>query len=490
MVEDGSASTRPPDPLPPRGSASAPGRRSHVWLARLALLLIAAAVILLLVGAGWRSVGLVLVGVAGLAVCAAGLWWFLTSHSRLRSALAALAVTAPVAVLVLYVAEGLLWVILGTLLLAGLGAVAARTALAGGEPSSTMPEHEARPPSRPFVIMNPRSGGGKVAQFDLERKATALGAEVVLLDVTQTVDVAELARSAVTRGADLLGVAGGDGTQALVAGVAAEHDVPLLVISAGTRNHFALDLGLDRSDPSRCLDALSDGIELRIDLGQIGGRTFVNNASFGAYAEIVRDPAYREDKVRSTLQQLPDLLLGRRGAQLRVCVDGAAVLTSPQAVLVSNNAYATDDIAGLSRRARLDTGRLGLSAIRVASARQAAGLLGRTHSDGLTLSTGRQVVIDADTAEVPVGIDGEAVSLPTPVSCTIRPVALRVRVPRDRPGAPAPRPALNWTRLSELALGRGAETPDVASTLESQLHCAGWWWWRPVRPRAGHDAER
>ena len=106
-------------------------------------------------------------------------------------------------------------------------------------------------------------------------------------------------------GADLLGVAGGDGTQALVAAVAAEHDVPLLVISAGTRNHFALDLGLDREDPSRCLDALQDGVELRVDLGFIAGRPFVNNASFGAYAVIVQSPAYRDDKARTTLDQLP-----------------------------------------------------------------------------------------------------------------------------------------------------------------------------------------
>ena len=119
-------------------------------------------------------------------------------------------------------------------------------------------------------------------------------------------DVGELARQAVADGADLLGVAGGDGTQALVAAVAAEHDVPLLVISAGTRNHFALDLGLDREDPSRCLDALGDGgVELRVDLGFIAGRPFVNNASFGAYAAIVQSPAYRDDKARTTLDQLP-----------------------------------------------------------------------------------------------------------------------------------------------------------------------------------------
>ena len=143
-----------------------------------------------------------------------------------------------------------------------------------------------------------------------------MGAEVALLDGPGIVDVAALARDAVARGADLLGVAGGDGTQALVAGIAAEHDLPFLVISAGTRNHFALDLGLDRDDPSTCLDGLTDGVEIRVDLGVIGGRTFVNNASFGAYAEIVQSPAYRDDKTAHDAEHAsrPDRRPSRRPA--------------------------------------------------------------------------------------------------------------------------------------------------------------------------------
>ena len=65
-----------------------------------------------------------------------------------------------------------------------------------------------------------------------------------------------------------------------MAGIAAEQRLPFLVISAGTRNHFALDLGLDREDPAAGLAALTDGEELRVDLGIIGDRTFVNNARF------------------------------------------------------------------------------------------------------------------------------------------------------------------------------------------------------------------
>ena len=208
-------------------------------------------------------------------------------------------------------------------------------------------------------------------------------------------DVAALARKAVADGADLLGVADGDGTQALVAGIAAEHGLPFLVISAGTRNHFALDLGLDRDDPSTCLNALTDGEELRVDLGIIGDRTFVNNASFGAYAEVVRSPAYRDDKRGTTLQVLPDLLNGHQGAGLSAQAAGTRI-EGPQALLISNDPYEMSDVAGLGRRARLDAGTLGVVAIRVDSARQAIGLLRRGHGQGLTMLTAGEVTVDAD----------------------------------------------------------------------------------------------
>jgi len=257
----------------------------------------------------------------------------------------------------------------------------------------------------------------------------------------------------VAGGADLLGVAGGDGTQALVAGIAAEHGLPFVVISAGTRNHFALDLGLDREDPAASLGALTDGVELRVDLGKINGQTFVNNASFGAYAEIVETPAYRDDKRNTTLNTLPDLLQGHRGARLRVQGDGVRI-DAPQALLVSNNPYGTGDIAGLGRRARLDGGILGVVSVAVSNAAQAAGLIRGRQATGLTVLTTKRIEITADVPQIPVGVDGESIMMSTPVTCTVSPGALRVWVPRDRPGVPAPTPPLNWTRLRHLA-GRG-----------------------------------
>jgi len=426
------------------------------WEARLALLLAAASLAVLLIFAGIRgSVALIVIGLVGFAVCLAGVWWFLTRRGVLRWLAAALAIAAPIVIVVMYARRHLIWELLVSLVLLAGAVAAGRAALTRPGVADGPAEQETPPPKRPFLIMNPRSGGGKVGKFGLADKARALGAEVSLMEGPGEVDVAALARQAVAAGADLLGVAGGDGTQALVAGIAAEHGLPFMVISAGTRNHFALDLGLDREDPSTCLDALSDGVEIRIDLGLIGDRTFVNNASFGAYAAVVQSPAYRDDKTHTTLQMLPELLTGHRGPQLSMRAR-EDVVSGPQAVLVSNNAYEDTDIAGLGRRDRLDGGVLGVLAVKVSGAAEAASLVRGVRSRALTMTTVPDVVIDADDASIPVGIDGEAVTLPTPVRCSIRPRALRVRVPRHRPGVRAPRPEMDWGRLWRLAFSTGA----------------------------------
>jgi diacylglycerol kinase family enzyme len=286
-----------------------------------------------------------------------------------------------------------------------------------------------------------------------------------MLDRNTTVDVAAVVDEAVARGADLLGVAGGDGTQGLVASVAARHGIPFMVITAGTRNHFAADLGLDRDDPAACLAALSDGVELQVDLGVIGSRTFVNNASFGAYAEVVDAPAYRNDKLATTLDILPGLLQGHSGVRLRAQADGARI-DRPQALLIANNPYGTGDLAGLSRRPQLDAGVLSVVGIRVASARQAAGLFRGRHATGAIVLTARRVTVTGDAARIPVGVDGEAVTMAVPVECGIRPGALRVRVPRNRPGVRTPKAPLNWAELRRLAAPR---PPRLAAADQGRL---------------------
>jgi len=429
--------------------------RSQRWLARLSFVLAGLAVAVLVVFAGVRSFAILAVVLVGAVLTLGAAYFFLSRRGVVRWVSAAVVVLAPIAVLVAHAIAGLLWVAILAVAVWVLAGVTARLALAGDRKRDwRMPEYPARPPAaHPFFIMNPRSGGGKVGQFDLKRKAEGLGAEVFLMEGPEEVDVAAVARDAVARGADLLGAAGGDGTQALVAEVAAEHGLPFVVITAGTRNHFALDLGLDREDPAASLDALSDGVELHVDLGEIGGQTFVNNASFGAYAEVVQTPEYRGDKMRTTLELLPDLLQGHEGARLEARADGTRI-EAPQALLVSNNPYGMGDVAGLGRRARLDGGTLGVVGVTVSSAAQAVGLLRGAHATGVSVLTTRELEVTADAPQIPVGIDGEAVRLPTPVQCTIRPGALRVWVPRHRPGVPRPKPEMSWTRLRQLAFGR------------------------------------
>ncbi|MFF8569099.1 diacylglycerol/lipid kinase family protein [Streptomyces albidoflavus] len=416
------------------------------------------AVLVLAIGDGGLEV--VLAASLGLVICAVGVWWFLAHRGWIRLIGAVVAVAAPVGVLVLYAFDGLWLTALVLVLCWGVALACARLALRTARHDRVRPVTRGARAERPVLIMNPKSGGGKVGRFGLVEKAEALGAEVIVLDPSAPADVAALARQAVDDGADLLGVAGGDGTQALVAAVAADHDLPFVVISAGTRNHFAMDLGLDRSDPARCLDSLTDGEEMRVDLGEVAGRAFVNTVSFGVYADVVQRPEYRDDKAGTALEMMPDLLLGARARRLDARVDGTT-LASQQAVLVSNNSYASPDELGAGRRPRLDDGVLGVLGIWVKNAGDAADLAVRgSQSTGLTVMTARRVEVSGDGEEIPVAVDGEALRMPTPVVCTTRPGALRVRLPRDRPGVVAPDPPVNWRKLLELAFGRSSRAGE------------------------------
>ncbi|MGW3326705.1 diacylglycerol/lipid kinase family protein [Streptomyces virginiae] len=433
--------------------SSRPPRRARLW----ALLALGCAVLaaVTLVAEGIVGGLLVLVvGIAGAALTAMGTWWVVSHRGAVRLVGTLLMVGAPVAILLIYAQADLWPTALLAIALWAAAVACARTALrAARRPDGMRAAVRADAPRSPVLIMNPKSGGGKVGRFGLVEKGEALGARVVLLDPEVVTDVAALARQAVAEGADLLGVAGGDGTQARVAEVAAEYDLPFLVISAGTRNHFAMDLGLDREDPSRCLDALADGEELRVDLGVVGGHAFVNTASFGVYAEIVQRPEYRDAKADSALAALPDLLLGYAGTTLDAVTDEKR-LEAQQALLVSNNPYTSSEPMG-ARRARLDRGELGVLGIRVNNAAQAADVALRgARAAGLHVLTSRQVVIGSAAERIAVAVDGEALTMPTPVTCSIRPGALRVRVPRVRPGAPVAAPPMQWSEVLALAFDR------------------------------------
>ena len=269
-------------------------------------------------------------------------------------------------------------------------------------------------------------------RFGLADKAERLGARVLLLERDED-ELAARLHAAVDDGADLLGVAGGDGTLALVADVAAERGVPLLVIPAGTRNHFALDLGLDRARPDSALEALTDPAELVVDLGVVGTRSFVNNVSFGAYARIVGRPDYRDNKLMVVLDVLPGVV-SRRDQQHFTVHAGTVTVSDPIVALVSNNPYGARGIGGVARRPRLDGGLLGLMCLDVEPPGEAlAG--GDGPRPPATVTTAEEVVIDTAHDTIRAAIDGESVWLDAPVRCRIRPRALRVLLPRERPEA-------------------------------------------------------
>jgi diacylglycerol kinase family enzyme len=274
------------------------------------------------------------------------------------------------------------------------------------------------------LFVNPRSGGGKAARAGVAERARQLGIEAVVLAPGQ--DLAALARDAVTDGADALGMAGGDGSLAVVAAVAAAHGIPFACVPAGTRNHFALDVGVDRHDLVGALDALAGGVERQIDVGDVNGRMFLNNVSLGVYGEAVRRSSYRDAKVR-TLLETAEVVLGP-GAEapaLRLVDDAGREHRDLAMVLVSNNPYALGHPLFPGTRPSLGTGRLGIVAVDAPG--QGRLLTGRSWTaPRLEMSV---------PAAVHAGLDGEAVDLSPPLRFAVRPAALRVRISPRHPGA-------------------------------------------------------
>jgi diacylglycerol kinase family enzyme len=282
----------------------------------------------------------------------------------------------------------------------------------------------ADPPQRPVLFMNPRSGGGKAAQADLATPARERGIDVIVLRPDD--NFVALVGEAVDDGADALGVAGGDGSLAVVAAAAVAHGLPLICIPAGTRNHFALDLGVDRHDLVGALDAFGDqGVERSIDVAEVNGRVFLNNVSLGIYGDAVQRTSYRDAKVRTLMETTAEVLGPSRATpELRLVDDLGHEHRHPAVVLVSNNPYALDRPVAPGTRPRLNGGKLGIVVLDQPHA----------NADPPTRAwTATHFGMDAEES-VPAGIDGEAVELDAPLAFVIRPNALRVRISSHHPG--------------------------------------------------------
>jgi diacylglycerol kinase family enzyme len=435
-------------------------RAAQRLAAAASLAAVVAAAVLLLIGIALHLAAVVLAFVA-LLICATGGWYAVSRRGVVR-VIAVGVVAASLAGFAtgLSFADISIWRAIVVVVLGGVSVLAAQYALRRTRRQLLVgPVHlvQAEPAAHPVLIMNPKSGGGKVERFQLAGECRKRGIEPVVLRPGD--DLLQLAEDAIARGADVIGMAGGDGSQALVASVAAQHDVPHVCVPAGTRNHFALDLGLDRSDVAGALDAFTDGVERRIDLAVVNGRTFVNNASLGLYAEVVQSPDYRDAKLRTAAAILPDML-GPGASQLDLRYtgpDGEAHRTA-QLILVSNDPYQLDYPGGRGTRARIDRGVLGIVAVMIADAAdarkfaalEAAGQV-RRFPGWVEWSAPRFEV--GSGASVQIGVDGEALTMDPPVVFESRPGALRVRLPRHaRQLSPAARAVrlLSGSTIAEL----------------------------------------
>ncbi|HEY5979163.1 MAG TPA: diacylglycerol kinase family protein [Microlunatus sp.] len=411
-----------------RGAWITPSRRLAAVVALVALL----ALVVFLVLAAVSHWVVLLVTVVSMSAFVVAAWYVVSRHGAARAVAAVVAVGAIVVFLIAVVTSESLRVLLVALLLAALSIGAAGYALRTREPEVVAPS--APPAHHPVLLMNPRSGGGKVGRFGLVDRCRQLGIDAVVLHPGD--DLRQLAESAVAEGADLLGMAGGDGSQALVASVASRHGLPFVVVPAGTRNHFALDLGIDRDDVPGSLEAYRDGVDTVIDLAEVNGRVFVNNAAMGVYATIVQSADYRDAKVATMAEMLPDLL-GPAAAtsDLHVTLPSGEDQVAGQLLLISNNPYQLHQLRGGGRRERLDAGVLGAASVTVSTAADiealtALELAGRVSQfRGWQEWTAPVIEVQSDRP-VEVGVDGEALVLDPPLRFASRPGALTVRLPR------------------------------------------------------------
>ncbi len=464
-------------------TSSAAGRATpRRWaLAALAgLALLAAGLVQVILGSRGQFLYLLVGTVLSVAVMAATAWWAFTTRRVWKRWLNIAIATLAVANIVLGFVEfgfrqatGALAIVAGALLYAtatpralrppagarsggGLWTTPRTTSGPGlasptggpddGGPGSGVPGQ----PTSPWLLVNPRSGDGKAGRVGLVEAARGMGVRVHVLEAGD--DPAGLARAAVAGGADVVGVAGGDGSMGLVAAVAVEAGVPFVCVPSGTRNHFAGDLGLDRGDPLAALGAFA-GPERRVDVATVGDRVFVNNVSLGAYADLVADPRYRAGKLATAHAVLPASLRGEREL-LRVDLRDAAGREHPDVLvlLVACNAYELNGV-----RERMDGGVLQVSALRARTGAALAGLATRALARGGRAPAGTGwaqwtttvLRVEAPLPQLPAGIDGEAATLAAPLEFRVLPQALRVLVP------PALAPRTPRARLQRWSTVRG-----------------------------------
>jgi diacylglycerol kinase family enzyme len=277
--------------------------------------------------------------------------------------------------------------------------------------------------THPVLFINPNSGSGKAAKIGLADKAEGLGIQTVVRKKGEK--LGDLANTAVDNGCDHLIIAGGDGSLARIAKVAIERNVPFSCIPSGTRNHFAMDLGLDRSDPAKALQAAFGGVEFKVDVGRIGKKLFLNNVSFGVYADAIAETGYREHKAESLAEAVGEHVKDP-DARLSVEDPDGTVHDDIGVLLASNNPYQFIGAPDFAGRARLDTGTLGV----ILTNRESVRDTNLNHSAAKRWSV-PQLTVDSTHKKVHVGIDGSLHKVKAPVDIHVDHAVLRIVLPTD-----------------------------------------------------------
>jgi diacylglycerol kinase family enzyme len=290
------------------------------------------------------------------------------------------------------------------------------------------------------VIVNASSGLGCPPGYDreLEARFAAHGVYASVLLVRTGEEIVHAAQDALRAGARCIVAAGGDGTVSAVASQLAGTDAALGVLPIGTLNHFAKDAGIPL-DIEQAIATLAHGREVPVDMGEVNGRLFINNASLGLYPDIVRDRERQRRRLgRGRWMSLlaATLHAARRYPVLTLAmtVDGQPLRRKSAFVFIGNNEYRMagfeigerPQLAGgvLSLYVTQRTGRFGL--LRLAIRALFHRLDQAQDFDSLRAT---HVTVQTPQRLLHVATDGEVIVMRTPLEYRIRPGALRVIVP-------------------------------------------------------------
>jgi diacylglycerol kinase family enzyme len=293
------------------------------------------------------------------------------------------------------------------------------------------------------VIINAGAGTGHDDEraAELRRKLADVGLDAELTLAAGGDELIAAARRACEGGARLVVAGGGDGSVNAVASQVVEagrSDVKFGVLPMGTLNHFAKDLGIPL-ELDAAIANLASGVPVRVDVGEVNGRIFLNNSSLGLYPDIVRDREKQQRRLGrgkwpaalwaslAALRRYPFL-------SIRLEVEGTRLARRTPFVFIGNNAYTMQGLA-IGVRERLDAGALSLY---VAQHPTRFGLL-RFAFDALRARLGEErdfdvlqaggFEIDTHRARLRVATDGEVTVMAPPLRYRSRPGALEVLVP-------------------------------------------------------------